>query len=58
VSVEEQAELVCVSAAAGREERGWGLGIRSEIACSRGCNATVGSRDGTWDGKRTREENR
>jgi hypothetical protein len=22
------------------------------------CNATDGSRDGTWDGKRTREENR
>jgi hypothetical protein len=31
VSVEERAELVCVSAAAGRKERGWGLGIRSEI---------------------------
>jgi hypothetical protein len=58
VGVEERAELVCVSAAAAREERGSGLGIRSEIKCSRGRNATVGSRDGTRDGNRTREENR
>jgi hypothetical protein len=27
----KRAELVCISAAAGREKRGWGLGIRSEI---------------------------
>jgi hypothetical protein len=58
VGVDERAELVSVSAAEGREERGSGPGIRSEIQCSRGRNGTVGSRDCTRDGKRTRREHR
>ena len=58
VGVDERAELVCVSAAEGREERGSGLAIRAELTCSRGRNATVGSLDCTRDGKRTRKENR